>query len=164
MFLISGISDRSIRRSGILASLSSSLRFSAVSFGIQFPLMRGSTAGRDDSDYLIRILGPVRVDDYDEDDFFNHSDCLPALLAIVNSLNERHTEGIIEGHLSSLEVNMVLRFVAFIFRFVPFESRHRPCIVRKYSIVHTGTASTTVLCGSVRSLHYFRDEHGKTIT
>jgi hypothetical protein len=92
------------------------------------------------------------VDDYDEDDFFNHSDCLPALLAIVNSLNERHTEGIIEDHLSSLEVNMVLGSVRSFFASSHSNLVIGPCIVRKNCIVHTGTNSTTVLRACVRSL------------
>ena len=74
---------------------------------------------------MIRITSSepstLYVDDYHDDDVFNHADCVPPLLAILNSLDKRHAEGVIEHQSSSLEVNTMLRFVAFVLRLVPLE-------------------------------------------
>jgi hypothetical protein len=58
--------------------------------------MRSRGAGRDDSDHFVGAFNPVRMDDYDDDDVFNHADRLPSLLAILNSLDKRHAEGVTE--------------------------------------------------------------------
>lgn len=86
--------------------------------------MISRAAGGDDSDYFVRALNLVRMDDDNDDDVFDHADHVPALLAIFNSLDKRNGERILECELSGLEVDAVLRFVALVFLLIPPES-HR---------------------------------------
>jgi hypothetical protein len=80
------------------------------------------------------------VHDDENDDSLNRTDCVPSLLTVCDTLDERHTPGIIEDASSCFKVDTVLRLVDFVFRLISFDS-HPYLQYSPYDFVKAGQVS-----------------------
>jgi hypothetical protein len=108
------MSVRSISSSGLWASRSSSARFLAVSFFVEFPFVPGRLACGDDPDEQ-----PIA--------------CHRGSRSLVRS-NERDATRIVENQLGCLKIHAVLDEVALILFFVSFEANHPYVQISTYTL------------------------------
>ena len=86
--------------------------------------MPGRTAGRDNTDHLVRTILPIRMSHDDNDNIFNRSDRMPALLPIAYTFNEGDAKWVGENESCSFEINTVLLLVNLVPFFIPFIPDH----------------------------------------